>query len=353
MFLGPMPIYTLPPVSRIREEEEAAEFVSQHGLRIFLQQGGHVEEWTEAKAHEYKERLKQNILESVAWHALSKSISKGKFKKGMMPTVEWRGDSFEIGKVFGVEVNLMLASLSQEDGQRSQFSGDTASMARRTKSAATVHWDEPHGNTLLDVQSSSPNIAASLTKASSASRPSHLPAHRSAPTVPVAGASDGTKNNAGESDGSPSSQTPLYHDALSTLGSPTRHQHAPTVSTGVKDAIADAASPSATHDKGRLNLKSILQRPGVNKGKGKAVRYATTPRIAGSPTGNRSPAPPEEVLNRSGAEVEDSSAAAAAAATDHSSTSSDFGGDEDGPYVSRGGFVRVVSVCKLRFADIL
>lgn len=313
MFLGPMPMptYTLPSQSSKEEDEEASDFVSQHGLRIFLQQGGRIEEWTDAKAHEYKERLKRNILESVAWHALSKSMRKGKSKKGILPTVEWKGNSFEIGKVVGVGINFIA---TMDDGH-SQHSGEVSSLKSRSKSATTVHWYQEN-------KSIHPTLGVDSKSSSSPGPQSRAARHLSVLTE----STDDSKDSESRGNGSPSSQTQLLFNNGTSAGSP---MIAPTASPGMQNALNDDALTGPSGSQKARNIKSILRTGG--KGKGKVVEFAATP------TGSRSPVPPNEVLNRTASEVEDSSAAAAAETMSSSPPESDFG-EDDGPYVSRGTY---------------
>ncbi|OCB84999.1 hypothetical protein A7U60_g7956 [Sanghuangporus baumii] len=311
IFLGPMP-YT---VSKTEDQEkEATDFVSQHGLRIFLQQGGRIEEWTEAKAREYKERLKQRILESAAWHAV---VGKKGKKKGVMPTVEWRGDTFEIGKVAGVGVNMLATS--EETTPRLQDTRRSSDRSTRSRRATTVHWDDlPR-----------PSFVTARTTLTSIASPGGVgsPRLQASQGAPLPSDSSDANGEANEPNESTSSSTHLFTEMTSQ--SITRQDLLRT--SGLRGAKSEGDLPK----KARTGLKSILNGPGKDKGKGKTVRYADTPR-RGAPSGSQRPVPPDEVLERSPAEVEDSSAAAAAEANEWGfAVASSDGDDNNGPVVRR------------------
>ncbi|EJC98002.1 uncharacterized protein FOMMEDRAFT_114825 [Fomitiporia mediterranea MF3/22] len=310
IFLGPLP-YRINNTGHA--DNEASDFVSKHGLRIFLQQGGRIEEWTEAKAKEYKERLKERILESAAWHTvLDHAPGKGKRKKkkGMhMPTVEWRGDTFEIGKVAGVSVN-MLATPEPEVRSNTSLVPDTQWRSDRTirkaKSATMVHWDESRSRSFSSTgpvredETGKMSFVTARTNFSDPESPGYssfqVPQTISAARQ-VSENSDETQDERNDIDGSTSSKTRLFSDAE------------PVQASNLRGAKSEGDLP-----KTRPGLRSILTTsPTKDKGKGKAVRYAETP-VKGTPSGSRSPAPPEEVLGREPTEVEVSSAAASAEA---------------------------------------
>ena len=303
-------------------DDQATDFVSQHGLRIFLQQGGRIEEWTEAKAKEYEERLKQRILESAAWHAVTGSGKKGKKKGSMIPTVEWRGDTFEIGRIAGVGVNMLVTH--DEPIPRLQDTRRSSERSTRSRSAATVYWDESARASFVTARTTLTGVASPSEVASP-----RLGASCSTELSPIPSGNSDANGDGSEHNESPSSRTHLFNE---TATQSIAHQNSLRTS-----ALGGAKSDGDLPKKAR-NLKSILSGPGKDKGKGKAVRYADTPR-AGAPSGSQSPLPPDVVLRRAPTEVEDSSAAAAAEAiaSEHGATDDD-GGDESGPVVIRGNY---------------
>ena len=133
IFIGPMPYI---PERDIAKEEQISDFAAMHGLRIFLQQGGRIEEWTEARAREYKQRLKERITESTAWYTRARAARK---RTKVLFQTEWRGDTFEIGKLAGVSVNMLA---EYDDEGLSPRIEDPYTSAGKSTNTMAVHWDE-------------------------------------------------------------------------------------------------------------------------------------------------------------------------------------------------------------------
>ena len=75
IFIGPMPHRRSTALNE-GDEEQVTAFVQQHGLRLYMKSGGRIEDWSEAKAREYKDRL-LTYLDHSAWHIHSKKKKKG------------------------------------------------------------------------------------------------------------------------------------------------------------------------------------------------------------------------------------------------------------------------------------
>ncbi|KAI5122450.1 hypothetical protein M0805_008762 [Coniferiporia weirii] len=303
IFIGPMPHTTKRPEGG--EEEQVSDFVAVHGLRIYLKQGGRVEDWTDAKAKEFKRRLKERILESAAWYAVSKS----KKKKKTMFATEWSGDTFEVGNVVGVGVN-MLATHEEDVHTPAPAVGASSGSFQspsRTKSAVTVHWDDPAvapSDSIRAISADSESLDASAkTPASFVTARSHL----SAPSQMAPSRSSEETNETGtDAGGSSSSRAHLLR--VSSLASPAK---APSVKAKPDPERQRGArgEEEATKKTGSA-LRSILSGPNKGKEKSREVRY-----VSPTTSADQSPAPPSDVLDRSPLEVEDSSAAAATKAT--------------------------------------
>lgn len=308
IFIGPMP-YTNREENK---ETQALDFVRQHGLRIFLQQGGRIEEWTEAKAREYKQRLAERILESAAWYAVSKGKKK---RKGMMPATEWKGDTFEVGKVAGVSVNMLAVREPEESLHTTQGSGPGSVMSStKPSSARAVHWEVP---SRPSVSSEAPTSLGASVGAPESSGTTQYFSAASAPILSANDGSDEVRNGGADVVESTSSRTPLFE---TPAASPGRPWSARTSSSPLKNK--SAKSDRGVSQTAVNGLRSILSGPGRDKGKGKAVRYANA-----TPSGSQSPAPPEEVLSRPPQAVEDSSAAAGTEAVSGGETSSKPGSE--------------------------
>lgn len=289
IFVGPMPY--APDKDEIKEEH-ASNFASMHALRIYLQQGGRIEDWTEAKAGEYKQRLKERILESTAWYSKARAARR---RRKTLLTTEWRGDTFEVGKVAGLSIN-MLAEYS-DDALSTKLAGPS-----NAKAAVTVQWDEPARPPTLSTASrskSDPGRPAPISLASAGSS-SFVTAesHLSATSAP-ANISPET-SDAEEPVNLSTSESRLIESAPSGDGHmlPSDNQQ------------QNGALNIGVAAKTQTGLKSILRGPGRTKGKGKVTLQEPTL------SGDDLPAPPSEVLDRSPDEVQNSSAAESAEASD-------------------------------------
>lgn len=281
IFIGPMPYI---PERTEAKEDQISDFAAMHGLRIFLQQGGRIEEWTEAKAREYKQRLKERIMENTAWYAKRAARKRRK----MLLQTEWRGDTFEIGKLAGISVN-MLAEYDDEVLSPNMKDPTTSKFAN----AVTVHWDEstkPSSCPKSNSERPPPRPLATTSSSSFFTARTHF--STSAMTVPVSISPEGS--DADEANGASETSRSHLLEPASTL----------------PDHIEQDGNETELRMGGgdKTRLKSILRSSGKAKGKRKVVLSEPV----GS--GNASPVPPEDVLERPVDAVPNSSAAESAEA---------------------------------------
>lgn len=304
IFIGPMPHRRLTTLNE-EDEEQVTAFVRQHGLKLFLKSGGRIEDWTEGKAKEYKDRL-LDYLEHSVWHTHSKK--KKKKKKGMVNpiAIDWSGDTFEIGKVVGVNVNML--AIPEEEPQASQAMAsamDSADLSRPTQSALAVHWDVTTRSSVLSTRTSlrSPK-SSSKAPTSFVTAPESLAITSKAEieAFSVNESPEETSENLQNQSASSSTAIVSRIEASSTDRTTSAHTQS--------NPLAHGSAGASTRLKS--GLKSILTNPSKQK-KDKGKRRAVSIQ---DPSGNGSenPAPPEDVLRRSPEDVQDSSAAAAAEA---------------------------------------
>lgn len=302
IFIGPIPHRRLTTLNE-EDEEQVTAFVRQHGLKLFLKSGGRIEDWTEGKAKEYKDRL-LDYLEHSVWHTHSKK----KKKKGMVNpiAIDWSGDTFEIGKVVGVNINML--AIPEEEPQASQATAsamDSADLPRPTQSALAVHWDVTTRSSVLSTRTSlrSPK-SSSKAPTSFVTAPESLAVTSKAEIEAFSVNESAEETSENLQNQSASSSTAIVSRIEAPSPGRTSSAHTPS------NPLAHGSAGASTRLKSEL--KSILTNPSKQK-KDKGKRRAVSIQ---EPSGNggENPAPPEDVLRRSPEDVQDSSAAAAAEA---------------------------------------
>lgn len=256
--------------SSVDEDDDISQVIKQNAFTFFLRTGGRAEDWGENEEQSTREEMLQRWKDSE-WGTIWAHRRK---KETRQTTSRWVGGSFEIGRFLGV--NILQEAESMRDrasssvrgasftGSRASFrTGTAASTARETFITAPSHL--------------SPSISRQMNEYS---QPRY---------------SDSTYDS-----GTPSSSTALLRPPLPGTD---RLNGVKAQTEIIPRPIMKAPSLDATSDT-RIQLQA--------KGKGKFVHYADIPEqdVPG-------PAPPSEVLERSGVDVEDTSAGA--------STSPDLG----------------------------
>lgn len=328
IFIGPMPQKRLTALNE-EDEEQVTAFVRQHGLKLFLKSGGRMEDWTETKAKEYKERLLDYVQHSI-WHVHPK-----KKKKGMVNPMakKWSGDTFEVGKVVGVNVNMLAAPEEEPEALQATVAatGFVDIEPRPPKSALAVHWD-----TATRFSETSARSSLRSPKSSSKAPNSFVTAPES-PAVSLKAGFDAFSEN-------DVSEEPSEHPQDESASSSTAFVSRLIFSGSMDQSSSARPTPNAlggagTSTKLKSGIKSILTNPNnqrKDKGKRKAVSIQ-------EPIVNREEAPvtPEEVLRRSPEDVQDSAAAEAIseATSEASSVVSDSWSDvKYGEIVMRGTY---------------
>lgn len=220
--------------------------------------------------------------------------------------IDWSGDTFEIGKVVGVNVNML--AIPEEEPQASQAMAsamDSADLSRPTQSALAVHWDVTTRSSVLSTRTSlrSPK-SSSKAPTSFVTAPESLAITSKAEieAFSVNESPEETSENLQSQSASSSTAIVSRIEASSTDRTTSAHTQS--------NPLAHGSAGASTRLKS--GLKSILTNPSKQK-KDKGKRRAVSIQ---EPSGNGSenPAPPEDVLRRSPEDVQDSSAAAAAEA---------------------------------------
>ena len=213
-----------------------------------------------------------------------------------MGGVEWSGETFEVGMVAGVSVNMLSTPMGEmEDEGQEEYLGDGQGEMR--SSASVVHWDNPTA------------ASGETTPVEYSNRPDTLL------SAPAAQGGRTSSEEGTNHDESTSSKTHLFANVAS---SPASLQH------------RGSGDNDATSTRARSGIKSILNRPGKDKDKNVSVRYAETPgRFDATLGGFDEPASPSDVLQRRPSQMEASSAAAAAEAIQSTTREMETAGGAD------------------------
>lgn len=247
-------------------------------FHLFIKRGGHAEDWDADAERSIRKEVKKRWKES-GWY----NVWRGeKHKRQAGEDRKWVGTSFVIGSVLGVEDNLILGAASvaapgsTRPGAESSRAA-TPSLATRPSSSLPAPdgvFSDPGPSGLHDSDGSSPANTADTDFTTAHPNTSttgllHTDAFRDRPDI-------GDR---------PVSDIIVRPSSLSAGRQPT------AFTTG-----SDGHDPIAPSSGLRSALKSISDR----KGKRKSVNFDPG-----------SPAPPQEVLARTGASVKDTSAGAA------------------------------------------
>jgi len=326
-FLGPMPhkLITvsgkqpkakasagLHQTTSITDDESLSQIIKDHAFSFFIREGGKAEDWGENTEIGIREEMLRKWTESEWGKIWRKKLDGGKQEnKG------WIGASFEVGEFLGVNVlENERMSLNSKRSNRSLGSG--ASVAPSASSMAPLSTipavtGTTIGETFVTAPESSPVGNVDL----------HVPQMPAAADDPFA---------AGPSDPKPlsfvlpriassSEELPGEQSSSSPRKSPSPKRPLPVlenINDTETSSVTGLLRPPLTPQKSKTEvmLRPIFRSPSStgaksdgstltkNKGKGKLVNFVDK---APSTPG---PAPPNEVLERTGSEVNVTSAAA-------------------------------------------
>lgn len=264
-----------------QEEEDASlrSAIQQHALQFFLGHGGRREDWGETTEHHVREEMLRKWAESE-WGRLRRERKEAKVAK------RWVGNSFDVGIFLGVDIlHQKLSQISTE--------------SNKVEESPT---EQPEAPPLLSIPSDTFVTARSQFSRSGSGLPGTAPLLTEEANGPSSSSSKGPHLrrprsvdsttallNATESDGSEHAHTDVGHNTSDLLQEP------PRLTTKSDTSLVVGATS--------------------RKGKGKMVHYAEDVLPGAGTSIEEPPAPPEEVLARSGSEVEDTSAGAAQQAT--------------------------------------
>ncbi|KAG7088497.1 hypothetical protein E1B28_012485 [Marasmius oreades] len=311
-FIGPMPEKVLPDPEILssnkkgkkhanllrglddseQDDVQLAQIIKENAFAFFLHQGGREEDWGEDKERCVRREMARRWREST-WVILMKNRREEKQKR--IPN-RWMGSSFEIGEIAGINV------ISEAAAVRSLVSSTTSFQSSCNET--TVPYLP---------------LDAAISQISSPSNPSERP---EASRVLSSGQQTFVT--------APSEPQPSSSQAKIDVEVETQHTHSPTFSgdprtssqTPLLSPPSLPALNSSRSDRQETPRRPIIKLPSLvrgdppkDKGKGKKVHYDLSP-VTLTSNGPREPAPPSEVLQRSGEEVQDTSAGAMSASVD-------------------------------------
>lgn len=310
IFLGPMPQDVISNAYDDYDGDDGNEgtlgrFISEHSLAFFLRNGGRREDWGEAAERGVRDEMLKRWRQSE-WARLH--TRRG--KKKQPERSRWVGESFEVGEIMGVNVlkEESIYRVSSRPSLLSKPSSFSAHAAEPAQTGPTTTATATETFVTAPSEFTSHPSHASADNGGSVMMDNHkfTPHHSDAPLLaPVDSNGDSVMTDNHRA--SATSSTPLLQETM--------HRHrstglpSPSLRPSLRGARSDdiMPSPSSTHFPG--------------KGKGKAVRYADD-HLPQSSSPNRTnppplleepepdPAPPNEVLARTGDDVQGASAGA-------------------------------------------
>jgi hypothetical protein len=319
-FIGPMPEKVLPQTeAKVRKNKKRVWFhrvgaspsdgeedhdslsgmIQEHAFQFFLSQGGNEEEWGDNEAESVQQEMLRRWRDSE-WG----SIWKRGMQKTNEPTNRWVGGSFEIGSFLGVNI------LDEAHAGSSRISASSKRLSPSVKPG-------PSTKASSSIRPSSPNRIQSAVPTSTAARdtiinhpselsPSNFP--KAAPLLATASAPGPDVLLSPENDHDTGSRRPISDSSTTPLLIPDLDQALPSnvQSDMLRRPFRSSTTLPARSDGNMNGSRSI--RPALVPRKSKTVHYMN------SPTEALPPAPPTEVLARTGSAVEETSAGATKAA---------------------------------------
>ncbi|KAJ8080665.1 hypothetical protein PM082_017499 [Marasmius tenuissimus] len=322
-FIGPMPEKVLPnPLSDKKGKGRAAtlrnledceddcenhltHIIKENAFAFFLRQGGREEDWGEDEERSARREMIRRWRESP-WADIMRKRREEK-QNSKRATNCWMGSSFEIGEIAGINV------IQEADVTRSFFSSSMSNQSSFNGTASITPYLP------LDA------AVTQITQASQA--PEDLPERPSSSRFTSTG-QETFVTASSEPQASTASlvrpETPKLNDAQAEPEALHQPHSTDTISSS-RSALLPPPTASPTDPASRpepskrptLKLSFLLRGEGTSKKvkdkpKGKKVRYDLSP-VSVTPILSDSaedPAPPGEVLQRTGEEVQDTSAGA-------------------------------------------
>lgn len=310
MFIGPMPekvvSQTEAHIKKKRRrlfhksteegDDDISHIIKQNAFNFFIREGGRAEDWGEdeerSAVEEMVRRWKGSEWAAIWTHRRRKDTANRQ-------TSRWVGGSFEVGRFLGV--NILQGSESTRDALSSYR--ERPSMA--SHSARRVSFSGSHST-----YATTHAPRSSMAQETFNTAPSQLTRSTSRVKADQGTSEIGGSSSTGES-ALDSSTRSLLRPALERLGPNgakvrTEVMPRPIIKAPSLSALSDGAIPTSP-DK---------------KGKGRLVHYADIP--PQEPSQELGPAPPSEVLERTGSAVEDTSAGASTTLDNSPSFGSDL-----------------------------
>ncbi|KAL0580133.1 hypothetical protein V5O48_001909 [Marasmius crinis-equi] len=329
-FIGPMPEKVLPnPLSdkkgkkRARtlrecdecdeEESHLSHIIKENAFAFFLHQGGREEDWGEDEERSARKEMIRRWRESP-W---ADAMRKRREDKRKRPANRWMGSSFEIGEIAGINViqeadasRSFLASSMSHQSHQSSFHGTTSITPYLPLDAVVSQISQS------PTQSRRPSHTQNISAGQETFVTAFSELQASTSSVPqVQVEADNDHPASPELSPSPEVAPPNSGEIVSSSRSALLPPPAQT--------NADSTSPKGTPRRPTLKLPSLLRGEGTSKkenkkDKGKKVHYDLSPvsPATNSDLSPHEPAPPAEVLQRSGEEVQDTSAGAMSASAE-------------------------------------
>lgn len=312
-FIGPMPEKVVSKLDTLQEESDKGwrrvfsrkeagrdedakvrDTIRDYALQFFIGHGGRTEDWGENEERDVREEMYRR------WKQSEWAQARARRKEAKSTKQQWMGTSFDVGVFLGVDVLEAALSVHTPTTGGARSAVGSASHVRSAPSTAATNADTYFTAPLLSQEDLS--LHNGISQRMALSRTS-LPFFHDTPCRP-----DST-----------SSATPLLEGLPVFDGS---NYHTPELHNTM------IGSPSSSRPAMRTTKSApvkYLEVPNSVKGKGKMVHYSDIP------TPSEEPAPPREVLARTGVDVEDTSAGAAQHATEDI-----VPGPQDGDVVMRG-----------------
>lgn len=232
------------------DQDNLSNIIQENAFQFFLREGGNEEDWGDNTAKGIREEMFRRWGDSE-WG----NVWKRRQRENRVPTSRWVGGSFEIGQFLGVNI---LDQETTGSSRHSAFSKPPSSSIRPTLSVISGPSTSQAGA-----------VSTAAAENSFVTAPSKFKSSTVAQAVPLSPSTPGS----------------------SSLLQPVNGY--------------DAASPSPASNSSTTALLPVAPHPAPVPRKSKLVHYADHPIAEVS-----SPAPPTEVLARTGRAVEDTSAGA-------------------------------------------
>ncbi|KIY67116.1 hypothetical protein CYLTODRAFT_397691 [Cylindrobasidium torrendii FP15055 ss-10] len=264
-FIGPMPEkVVLPNQEEITRRQKIAALAKQHALSFFLDRGGNLEDWTDDKERSVREEMVQKWREGEWGELLNRHKSA---KKKQANGTVWIGNSFEVGDFVGVNVlaaqsaEALLGGVSSRNGMAPTFldadkpifsEPDSMRASQDTRNAVSV------ADTFVTARESMQEASSTIPQAQT-----------ELPPTPVA----------------------FTPDPASAMASSTTNLIEPPARPELQSSLSRTVRP-------------IVKAQSTSQLVQKRVHYADMDSVSDV----HDVTPPDEVLERTGSEVEDTSA---------------------------------------------